>query len=131
MRMTKTVRTLLIAAGSAALLATLAAQPKAADKVAKLAKAPAARASDTKAPAATGQPGQQKADAPRPRPTTGPESVVLPKEMDVPTVPVPASPPLPPEQALLTLKVAPGFKVELVASEPLVQDPIAIHFDGD
>ena len=124
MRMTKTVRTFLLLAGLAALLATLAAQPTAGDKAASSGKVPATTAAATAA-----EPGQRT--APRTRPTTGPESVVLPAEMDVPTVPVPPSPPLPPEQALLTLKVAPGFKVELVASEPLVQDPIAIHFDGD
>ena len=30
-----------------------------------------------------------------------------------------------------TFKVAPGFRIELVASEPLVEDPVAIAFDPD
>src|SRR5258707_15878868 len=48
-----------------------------------------------------------------------------------PTFPVPPSPPLTPEDALKTFKLAPGFHIELVASEPLVEDPIAIAFDPD
>src|SRR5688500_19924834 len=34
-----------------------------------------------------------------------------------------------PAEALKTFHVAPGFKVELVAAEPLVTDPVAICFD--
>ena len=29
-----------------------------------------------------------------------------------------------------TFKLPPGFKVELVASEPMIQTPIAISWDG-
>ncbi|MCA9171193.1 MAG: hypothetical protein KDB23_26150, partial [Planctomycetales bacterium] len=36
-----------------------------------------------------------------------------------------------PQEALQALHVAPGFHAELVASEPLVVDPIAIAFDED
>lgn len=39
------------------------------------------------------------------------------------------SPPLAPEAALSTLRVPPGYRVELVASEPLVLDPVAIDWD--
>lgn len=42
---------------------------------------------------------------------------------------VPESPPLAPERAMATLRVAPGFRVELVAAEPLVEDPVAIAWD--
>lgn len=42
---------------------------------------------------------------------------------------VPPSPVLPPSQALKSFKIAPGFRIELVASEPLVQDPVATCFD--
>src|SRR5687767_4589031 len=79
------------------------------------------------------QPQAKKADAPGAKPRDGGKGseVVLPPEMDVPTVPVPPAPPLSPEEALRTIRVAPGFKVELVAAEPLVQDPVAIHFDAD
>jgi glucose/arabinose dehydrogenase/mono/diheme cytochrome c family protein len=46
-------------------------------------------------------------------------------------VSVPPSPPLSPEEALKAFKVAPGFRVELVASEPLVEDPVAMAFGPD
>ncbi|MCB0630220.1 MAG: hypothetical protein KDD15_10815, partial [Lewinella sp.] len=39
------------------------------------------------------------------------------------------SPPLNPHEALASFSVAPGLKMELVAAEPLVQDPVAITFD--
>ncbi len=39
------------------------------------------------------------------------------------------SPPLSPEEALASFKLAPGLKAELVAAEPLVQDPVTITFD--
>ncbi len=55
-------------------------------------------------------------------------------EVQIPLVPadkIPASPVVPPDQALKTFKVAPGFHMELVASEPLVHDPIQIVFDPD
>ncbi len=41
------------------------------------------------------------------------------------------SPPLSPEEAMESFELAdPGLRVELVASEPLVQDPVAITFDA-
>jgi mono/diheme cytochrome c family protein/glucose/arabinose dehydrogenase len=43
---------------------------------------------------------------------------------------VPPAPVVPPKDAIATLKVQPGFKVELVASEPLIRDPVQISFDG-
>lgn len=42
---------------------------------------------------------------------------------------LPRSTPLSPEEALKSFEIAPGFKLELVAAEPLVADPIAICFD--
>ncbi len=39
--------------------------------------------------------------------------------------------PTEPDQALKTFRVAAGFRVDLVAAEPLVTDPIAIAFDED
>lgn len=64
------------------------------------------------------------------KPTTRPE-IKLPKEMDVPEVAVPPSPALSPQDALKSFKLAPGIRIELVAAEPLVEDPVAIHFDGN
>lgn len=40
-----------------------------------------------------------------------------------------SAPVLSPEQALHTFQLPEGFKIELVASEPLIQDPIAMTFD--
>ncbi len=36
---------------------------------------------------------------------------------------------MPPEKALGTFQLEPGFKIELVASEPLVADPVAMEID--
>src|SRR5207244_13501339 len=41
------------------------------------------------------------------------------------------SPPLSPAEALKTFYMPPGYRVELVASEPLIQDPVAIDWDPD
>lgn len=43
----------------------------------------------------------------------------------------PSSPVLSPDRALESLVVPPGFRVELVAAEPLIEDPVAIDFDAD
>ncbi len=48
-----------------------------------------------------------------------------------PGIKIPPAPVVPPEKALETFKVAPGFRLELFASEPLVSDPVAISFDAD
>ena len=47
------------------------------------------------------------------------------------TMNVPPSPVVPPDKALSTFRIAPGFRLELVAAEPLVQDPVAIAWDAD
>jgi hypothetical protein len=39
------------------------------------------------------------------------------------------SPPLSPADALKTFYMPPGYHVELVASEPLIQEPVAIDWD--
>lgn len=44
---------------------------------------------------------------------------------------VPPAPVLTPEQELATFKLAPGFRAELVAADPLVGDPIALQFGPD
>lgn len=41
------------------------------------------------------------------------------------------SPVLSPEQALGSFFLPPGYDIELVASEPLVVDPVAMDFDAD
>lgn len=52
----------------------------------------------------------------------GPENVELKFNLPPPA-------PLSPEDALKTFKVEKGFRVELVASEPMIQAPVAISFD--
>src|SRR5215203_3712544 len=42
---------------------------------------------------------------------------------------LPPSPPLPVDNALKTFKLPPGFRIEPVAVEPLVEDPVAAAFD--
>jgi mono/diheme cytochrome c family protein len=42
-----------------------------------------------------------------------------------------ASPPLSPPESMKHFYLPPGFRVELVVSEPLIQDPIAIDWDAD
>lgn len=44
-------------------------------------------------------------------------------------IPVPPAPPLPPEEAMKTFRIAPGYRLELVAAEPMVQNPISFDFD--
>ncbi len=48
-----------------------------------------------------------------------------------PHIKIPPAPVVPPGEALQTFKVAPGFRMELVASEPLVFEPVAMAFDAD
>ena len=43
----------------------------------------------------------------------------------------PTSPALPPDAALDTFYMPPGYRLELVASEPMIADPVAIDFDPD
>jgi mono/diheme cytochrome c family protein/glucose/arabinose dehydrogenase len=47
----------------------------------------------------------------------------------VPKEKIPPAPVLPPGEALKSFQVAPGFRLETVASEPLVQEPVVIAFD--
>ena len=49
----------------------------------------------------------------------------------VPKEKIPPAPPLSSEQALKTFHLAPGFHIELVASEPMIEVPIIAQFDED
>ncbi len=44
---------------------------------------------------------------------------------------VPARDPLSPEEAIEEFVLAPGYRIELVASEPMIHDPVQIAFDAD
>lgn len=50
---------------------------------------------------------------------------LVPKEL------IPPAPVLTPEQALKSFKLEPGFRIELVAAEPLIHDPVAMSFDAN
>ena len=41
------------------------------------------------------------------------------------------APALTPEEALKSFRLPPGFRIEVVASEPLIGDPVALDFDDD
>ena len=43
---------------------------------------------------------------------------------------IPPAPPLPPTQALKSFTVPPGFEVQLVAAEPLIDNPVVIQWDN-
>ncbi|MFN9912228.1 MAG: cytochrome C, partial [Pirellulaceae bacterium] len=43
---------------------------------------------------------------------------------------LPRIPPRSPEEAKASFELAPGFAIELVASEPVVVDPVAFSFDS-
>ena len=44
---------------------------------------------------------------------------------------LPRIPPTEPDKAPATFRIKPGFRIELVAAEPLVVDPIALSFDEE
>src|SRR6266498_1519775 len=56
-------------------------------------------------------------------------ATALAGEPQVDPAQLPRVPPTAPDQALSTFRVKPGFRIELVAAEPLVVDPIALSFD--
>ena len=49
----------------------------------------------------------------------------------VPREQIPSAPVLSPQEALKSFEIAPGYRLELAASEPQVQEPVAIVFDPD
>lgn len=49
----------------------------------------------------------------------------------VPADKIPPAPALTPEQAMKTFKLAPGYRLELAAAEPQVQEPVAMAFGPD
>jgi putative membrane-bound dehydrogenase-like protein len=52
-------------------------------------------------------------------------------EPDVEGKDLPRIPPTEPDKALATFQIRKGFRIELVAAEPLVVDPVAMSFDED
>ncbi len=56
----------------------------------------------------------------------GEEQPPLPEDLEIPPAPV-----LSVEEALEAFALPPGLRIECAASEPLVEDPVCIAFDGD
>ena len=56
----------------------------------------------------------------------GPDPEEVLAGIDVPPAPV-----LSPEDELASFRIAPGYRVELVAAEPLVVDPVAMDWDDE
>src|SRR5882724_600182 len=54
---------------------------------------------------------------------------VLAAEPEVSEKDLPRVPPTEPNKAIATFQIKNGFRIELVAAEPLVVDPIALAFD--
>jgi len=54
-------------------------------------------------------------------------------EMDPPPAhwKIPAAPVVPPDKSAATMSLEEGFDLELVASEPMIHDPVALTFDGN
>src|SRR3954468_1081112 len=48
----------------------------------------------------------------------------------IPAEKIPPSPILSGDDAIKSFKLAPGFRIELVAPEPLIHEPVAMVFDG-
>src|SRR5678816_1422323 len=126
---------LIVGCAAAFLTSACASKPKAADAkpqaavvasdTVSKAPAPAPAPSPSAAPssrptksAASTRPTTRATTRPSTRPTAGPTEQ---SAGGVVALPAPA---LSPEEALKTFTLAPGFRIELVASEPLIQDPV-------
>ena len=63
-------------------------------------------------------------------PSSGPDSGKLPDSADKDyKAELTALPPKEPGEALEMFRLRPGFRIELVAAEPLIRSPVAIDFD--
>ena len=51
------------------------------------------------------------------------QKLLVPREV------IPPAPLLSPQEALATFRVPEGFRVELVACEPMIETPVAMQFD--
>ncbi len=94
-------------------------------------RAPAAAAIAVAALAAvTAAPAGQTASVPRAASVAG--TATTPGNPWPPEAPAePSARPLSPEEAVRTFSTPPGYRVELVAAEPLIESPILIDFDAD
>lgn len=75
------------------------------------------------------------AQTPLPTPSSKPEpaKAAPPAEVEIPfpaDLPIPPAPALTPDDELKTFKLAPGFRAELVAADPMIGEPVAMTFDN-
>ena len=62
----------------------------------------------------------------------GPDNKSLPQSFERKVVDTnPSATPLSPAQSIKKIQLPPGFHIELVASEPMVQEPVAFCWDGN
>jgi hypothetical protein len=62
----------------------------------------------------------------------GPDNKTLPQSFERKVVDTnPSAKPLSPEQSVKKIQLPPGFHIQLVASEPMVQEPMALCWDGN
>jgi mono/diheme cytochrome c family protein/glucose/arabinose dehydrogenase len=86
---------------------------------------------------AGGQALQQSGATPPERPRTRPPSNLTgladweKAEALLKRIEIPPAPPLSPEEAPKTFRLAPGYRIELVAAEPMVNSPIFFEFDPE
>jgi len=57
--------------------------------------------------------------------------IVKPQNSPIQSLPDPVAPALSPAESMKTIRVPDGYRLELVASEPMVQEPVAIAWDGN
>jgi len=63
---------------------------------------------------------------------SGPDNKSLPQSFERKVLDTnPSAKPLSPEQSIKKIQLPPGFHIQLVASEPMVQEPVALCWDGN
>ena len=87
---------------------------------------PKGKAGAAAKPAIEARPAEPKATEPEP---TGPKRAGGGPTNPVIKFPLPPPPVLTPEEAVKAFKLPPGFKAEVVASEPMIESPVAISWD--
>ncbi|HEX4792866.1 MAG TPA: PVC-type heme-binding CxxCH protein [Humisphaera sp.] len=85
------------------------------------------------APAFAQQPATRPARAATTRPTTRPATrpAARPTADTIEHYPAPPAPPLSPDEEMKTFDLPVGFHAELVAAEPMIEDPVVAVFDED
>lgn len=64
-------------------------------------------------------------------PTASQPTSPIPAEIPVGVVLNPSPTQLTPEQSLRSFRLPPGYRMELVASDPMIREPVALAWDGN